>query len=362
MAPAPPDYGGVMDVYYKVKALAATGMRIHLHYFQYKAGRGHQALEPFCQTIQAYPRKTFAQCLPSPRPYIVASRINKNLIKNLNEDAHPVLLEGIHCSGLLPYLRKDKKVTVRLHNNEALYYAGLAQTETHLLRNLYYSMEATRLERYQKALSHQISCAALSATDLRFFEDRLGWNKMLFAPLFVPWQQVVSKEGIGSFCLYHGNLSVPENKAAVKWLMQHVFAGTDISFVVAGKAPDAKLKQWMAKFPNTRLVADPHDAELEELIQDAQINILPSMNRTGVKLKLLHALFSGRHCISNSAGVAGSELEAAVHICEDAAGLKALVSRLMQQPFTEAEKKQRRDLLQLYNNSTNAAALSAWIC
>jgi hypothetical protein len=223
-------------------------------------------------------------------------------------------------------------------------------------------MEANRLARYQKALPHDITCAALSRSDLSYFEDRLGWNKMKFVPLFIPWQQLEIKEGTGSYCLYHGNLSVAENSAAVKWLLRHVFAEMNILFVVAGKAPDAKLRKEIAKYPNTSLVADPSDEELEELIKNAQVNLLPSLNRTGVKLKLLHALFKGRHCVANSAGVGGSGLDAIVHICEDAAGLKALLSQLMLQPFTAEEKEQRHALLQLYDNAQNAAALSAWIC
>jgi hypothetical protein len=309
-----------------------------------------------------YPRKTFQQCLTSSLPYIVASRINKSLIQNLNKDAYPVLLEGIHCSGILPLLRKDKKIALRLHNNEADYYAGLAHAETHPLRNLYYSMEANRLARYQKALPHDVACAALSHSDISYFEDRLGWNKMKFVPLFIPWQQIEFKEGTGSYCLYHGNLSVAENSAAVKWLLRYVFAGMNIYFIVAGKAPDAKLRKEIAKYANASLIADPTDEKLTALIENAQVNLLPSLNRTGVKLKLLHALFKGRHCVTNSAGVAGSGLEAIVHVCEDAAGLKALLSKLMLQPFTTGEKEQRQALLQLYNNTENAAALSAWIC
>lgn len=30
--PYPPTYGGVIDVYYKLKSLAETGLKIHLHF------------------------------------------------------------------------------------------------------------------------------------------------------------------------------------------------------------------------------------------------------------------------------------------------------------------------------------------
>ncbi|MEI7802398.1 MAG: mannosyltransferase, partial [Bacteroidota bacterium] len=33
--PYPPDYGGVIDVYYKIKALKEAGVKIHLHCYEY---------------------------------------------------------------------------------------------------------------------------------------------------------------------------------------------------------------------------------------------------------------------------------------------------------------------------------------
>ena len=33
--PHPPDYGGVIDIYYKVKSLHELGIKVHLHCYQY---------------------------------------------------------------------------------------------------------------------------------------------------------------------------------------------------------------------------------------------------------------------------------------------------------------------------------------
>lgn len=70
--PYPPNYGGVVDVYYKLKNLHATGGKIIYHCFYYA---GHnpptELLEQYCDEIYYYPRKkkdveigdiTFALC------------------------------------------------------------------------------------------------------------------------------------------------------------------------------------------------------------------------------------------------------------------------------------------------------------
>ena len=42
--PWPANYGGVIDVFYKVKALADLGIRLHLHCFEYGRGEAPELL------------------------------------------------------------------------------------------------------------------------------------------------------------------------------------------------------------------------------------------------------------------------------------------------------------------------------
>ena len=51
--PYPPSYGGVIDVFYKIKAFYEAGIKIHLHCFEY--GRGKAAeLEGLCESVSYY--------------------------------------------------------------------------------------------------------------------------------------------------------------------------------------------------------------------------------------------------------------------------------------------------------------------
>ena len=65
----------------------------------------------------------------------------------------------------------------------------------------------------------------------------------------------------------------------------------------------------LLKNPNTnrkkKMADEGLDDEntLQQLIQDAHIHVLPSFQQTGLKLKLLNALFKGRHCIVNDAEI-----------------------------------------------------------
>ena len=55
--PWPANYGGVIDIYYKVKALHECGVKIILHCFEYE--RPHAAeLEAICEEVHYYRRRT----------------------------------------------------------------------------------------------------------------------------------------------------------------------------------------------------------------------------------------------------------------------------------------------------------------
>ena len=107
-------------------------------------------------------------------------------------------------------------------------------------------------------------------------------------------------------------------------------------------------------------MANPGDKELQDMIAKAQINILPSMNNTGVKLKLLNALFNGRHCLVNPAAVAGSDMNSYCHIANDASSFQQKINELFALDLTEDEIQKRQGLLQHhYNNEENAKKLIA---
>ncbi len=98
--PFPANYGGVIDVYYKIKAFHTAGIKVHLHCFEY--GRGEQLeLNKYCETVSYYKRKTVATAFLSGLPYIVKSRVSKKLKTNLLSNNYPILFEGLHCCFLL---------------------------------------------------------------------------------------------------------------------------------------------------------------------------------------------------------------------------------------------------------------------
>ena len=361
--PYPPDYGGAFEMFYTIKNLSEHNVKIHLHCFEYGRGRQNE-LNKYCEEVIYYQRNIGHRGISHKYPYIVCSRSNEDLISNLSKDQFPILLEGIHCSYFLDQDRfKNRKVLLRLHNVEYKYYDQLRKSSPHLLKKFYYWNESRLLRKYEKRVAAKAEkILAISETDKNEFQNEFGSANISYLPAFIPWSHVMSKDGMGSFCLYHGNLSVPENEKAAVWLLEEVFNDLEMPFVIAGKNPGNRLKSLSKKKPNICLLENPTGEEMQDLISKAHIHVLPSFNNTGVKFKLLNAVFCGRHCVANDPMVNGSGLENACHVAGNSAGFKSILIQLYHQPFTEDEIHLRNGLLKkTYDNAINTERLIRWI-
>jgi glycosyltransferase involved in cell wall biosynthesis len=351
--PYPVDYGGVFDLFYKLPALQKQGVKIHLHCFEY--GRGKQPeLNKYCHSVHYYQRQTGLGAVSFKLPYIVSSRNNKELVERLLLDHYPILMEGVHCTSLLSDTRfQNRKCFVRLHNVEHVYYHHLYKNSTSLIKKLYYWWESRMLKTYEASIANRAHFWTVIKTDITIYEQ-LGAASISYLPLFLPLWKVESSAGSGNYCLYQGDLSVPENDKAARWLLE-IFKETDIPLVIAGKNPPRSLQHLVNKFNNICLLANPGNDDMQDVIRKAHIHIIPSYNSTGIKLKLLNALYNGRHCIVNNATILGTGLDATCHIANTTGELKQRVTQLLNQPFTERELAVRKSLLEhMFDNNENA--------
>ena len=160
--------------------------------------------------------------------------------------------------------------------------------------------------------------------------------------------------------MYHGNLEVGENNEAALFLVNEVFSKINTPLIIAGRKPSTQLINAVSNYKHIEIKGNINTSEIDELIKNAQINVLPTFQATGIKLKLLAALFNGRHCVVNSPMVANTGLEQLCSIQNTAAEMAQEITRLFDLPFDMKEKHTREEILTAnFANATNVKKLVA---
>lgn len=344
--PFPPDYGGTFDIYYKCQVFKSFGIRVILHCFEYGRGTDHD-ISGIADEVYYYKRKKSVIDLFRKTPFIIASRKSEALVQRLLQDNYPIFIEGDHCAALLLEDRlKDRLFIQRIHNIEWKYYEALAESEPSLLKRWYFRMESRKLKAFEKVLESADILVCVSQTELKYWQAKhsnahlwvvnciFGMNETLLPP--------------DNFALFQGNLSVAENEKAVRWIVEQWKAqAIDVPLVIAGRNPRPALQSMLAENPWIRTVYNPSIPEMDKLIQTAAMNLLFTFQTTGVKLKLVNALFQGHRCIANPQIVEGTSFEPFCEMIRNGEELREAVLRPEDAPGIP-DRKERLDFLRNY--------------
>jgi hypothetical protein len=355
--PYPPNYGGVIDIYYKLTALHRLGVKIILHCFasdrQPAAG-----LETLCEEVYYYRRRTGMIANMTLLPYNVYGRRDPRLIERLLQDDYPILFEGLHSC----YYLTDQRLAGRLKlyreaNIEHHYYRLLADSCREPFTRLFLLAEALRFRRYERVIASAGCILAISQADADYLRQRFPDRRVEFIPAFHAGEQVTATAGSSDFILYHGKLSVYENEHAALFLISQVFARLNCPCVIAGMNPSERIRAAAAPYPHITVEANPTDERMNSLMRRAQIHLLVTFQDTGLKLKLLNSLFAGRHVVANRLMLSGSGLDSLCHLADTPEEMIAACRRLLSEPFGAEEIARRQSLLPAYAPSRQAGRI-----
>ncbi|MFZ4521451.1 MAG: glycosyltransferase family 1 protein [Bacteroidales bacterium] len=356
--PFPANYGGVIDIFYKIRALHRAGVRVHLHCFEYQRAPAVE-LNEYCTSVHYYPRKTGFAANFGWRPYIVASRMSHDLLQNLLQDDDPILFEGLHTCGIMSDARlKERLLIYRESNIEHQYYFHLFKAERNFWKKLFFLAESMKLRIFQNILRHASLMLPVSQDDANYLSAAFPSNRVIYLPSFHRDDEVQTVAGSGSYALYQGKLSVPENSVAAEFLITKIWEDSFPELVIAGLDPPERLKRLAENHSNIRIIANPSDDQMFRLISEAHVNIMVTFQATGLKLKLLNALFNGRFCLVNTEMVAGTSLAELCVVSETPEGMKGELVRLFTMEFTPELIAHRKSvLMKRYSNHENCQLL-----
>lgn len=357
--PYPADYGGVIDVFYKLKSLKKLGVGIYFHCFEYGNRKQAKELNDLCENVFYYKRKKYSALVQYINlPYIVASRNDDRLLNNLSSNNYPILFEGLHtCFFIGNEVLKNRLKFVRMHNIESDYYKALASSESKFWKQIFFNSESRKLEKYEEeALNHASGIFTISSEDQMYFNKKYNIPNHLLN-VFHENEEVSCKAGKGDYHLFHGNLSVNENEKIVEYLVNDIYKGEASLFPlkIAGKDPSPKIRSMINDYENIELISNPDQLKMNDLISEAHINLLPTFQKSGVKLKLVNALYKGRFCLVNENMLHGLELEQTCTIANNKRDFIDCIKQLQTISFSKEKIQVRSEILsKTFNNIKNA--------
>ncbi|RTY92345.1 hypothetical protein [Flavobacterium sp. GT3R68] len=354
--PFPPVYGGVIDVFYKVKALHELGVEIYLHCFVSNIPKQFPELEAITTKVYFYKTLVNPFLIFDKKPLSVATRNNEQLLANLKKSAAPILFEGLKTSYLVnaDQLENHTKV-LRLHNIEHNYFGGISNSEKSLFRKFIFGLEGRKYRKYEKVMRKFDTIITLS----HFENDYVMQNfkESFYIPVFHGNETVSELSPFGNYALYHGDLRMSDNKRAVDFLIKVFKKIPDYNLVIASGCGDGYVEKQIRQAPNVSYISIKNQDHLHKLLVDAHMNVMLSFQQSGTKLKLINSLYKSRFCIINANIVDDKDVQNLCHIAETESEFIDLINQLKNQPYLDLENK-INVLNRILNDQTNAKSIA----
>lgn len=354
--PFPPVYGGIVEVFYKLKPLSQLGIAIHFHCFVDEIPTQNPELEAICAKVYYYKNNKSAFDFFSRLPFSVRNRKSGNLLKNLNLIDAPILFEGLKTTYLVSKdTLPDHHKILRLHNIEHNYFYGISKSETNPFKKLIFFAEGLKYKYYENVIGKFQKVITLSNFENSIVTEK--FRNAMYIPVFHGNETVQKLDGVGKYAIYHGDLRMSDNMRVAKYLIRIFKEITNFDLVIASSNGEKEIRELIQGSANISFSGINNFAHLKQLLNDAQINLVFSFQQSGTKLKLMNSLCNSRFCFINENIMDDAKVTQLCEFTNSESELINKISTFRNKPFQDYEI--RKSVLETYmNDSENAKILA----
>ena len=246
----------------------------------------------------------------------------KRLRETLQQERFDIIhVESIFLTPYLPVIRKysQAKVILRAHNVEHLIWKRVAQSTRRGLKRQYIKHLSLTLRAYElEHLQDYDGVVCITRNDADYFRANGCRRPMTAIPFGVEFEahgsdyvnrgsKAVEASGNQELSLFHiGAMDWMPNIESIAWLIDEVWP------VVHRQVPQAHLylagrkmpQQWIdAKIDGVTVVGEVPDAA--QFIADKQINIVPLLSGSGIRVKIIEAMAAGKVVVATTVAAQG---------------------------------------------------------
>ncbi|MCR4659445.1 MAG: glycosyltransferase family 4 protein [Bacteroidales bacterium] len=322
--PYPPVDGGTMAMNSVTQGLLAAGCQVkvltvasHKHPLQ-------SALIPQEYMEQTRLEAVHIDLTPRPLAAMVAmlcgesyqvrryrnASFSAKLAEVLQAESFDVIhIESIFLSDYLPLIRKytQAPVLLRAHNVEHLIWRRNAAACRNPFKRWYFKHLALTLRAYElEQVANYSAVVCITQNDANYFAKNSGQRKIFVMPFGVT-PEYADNVDVEPNTLFHiGSMDWIPNREGVEWMLDKVWPA------IHAAVPQARLYLAGRKMPAALMKANREGVTVVGEVPDAmyfiaskQINIVPLLSGSGIRVKIIEAMSVGKTVISTTIGAEG---------------------------------------------------------
>lgn len=309
--PYPTLFGGVYDIWEKIVGLKKLNYEIDLVYTSKELPKEEEIAHVKKTIHNLYPvkRKNKIWQLLSKKPLQVVSRKKLKDIQ-LTDTYDLVVLESENVAYILKNKTLSyKKIALRVHNNESLYFNNLGRSTKNTLKKFYFFQESLKYKHFSKKVFQMMDRLwFISIDELYNFDPEK--NKSIHLPPPINQKFIVQTLNSKNV-LFIGSLFMDNNIEAIDWYLNKVHKEVlkkepEYNLIVCGSTGDVnekEIKHRFSKHNNITLFLNVKD--LDPIYRKASVFINPMQSGAGVKIKSINAITNGLPLVATKIGSEG---------------------------------------------------------
>ncbi|MDX2246613.1 MAG: glycosyltransferase [Bacteroidia bacterium] len=269
-------------------------------------------------------------------PAAVIKSYVKGVPINLVRNYHPVVAEKIHSMvdefdyvfvdhyEMFQYIPEKikAKTIMHEHNAEFVMWKRYSEVSTNPLKKLITALESRRIQKYEKQYCSRASMVLANPNDQVILNDltnNVGRIEQIVPcgeDFMLDWADL-QWDNTEESLLYIGSLTWEANADGLIWFLNEGWEKLkakrpNVKFYIVGGNPDPRIKDLAAKHKDIILTGFVDD--LEDYYAKCRVFITPLRFGSGVKLKVMNAMFRGIPVVTTPIGSEGMAVENGVHL------------------------------------------------
>lgn len=240
----------------------------------------------------------------------ISNDFSRKLVSILKSETFDVVhVESIFLTPYVPIIRKYSRarVLLRAHNVEHLIWQRVAKSERNPLKRSYLRHLSLTLGAYEREhLNDYDGIICITNRDADYFK-KMGCRKKIVSIPFAVTPEPLESVDEEPYTIFHlGSMDWMPNQEGVRWFLEKVWPLVhqqlpQVRLYLAGRKMPEDLMQ--LQLDGVTVVGEVPDAMY--FIGSKQINVVPLLSGSGIRVKIIEAMSAGKAVISTTMGAEG---------------------------------------------------------